>query len=108
MTINITADSIGDAASQLGLHDRPADIRITWRKGDPFGDWRPNAEFGCIVDATSVPGEEVKRCFKTEAEAARYLTALLKKHAAWVRDEKRKRAKEAKEAAKKKAASCGR
>lgn len=79
--LTIQAENVRDAASKLDLGYAPADIRITWRRGDIMtSDYGRNPEPGCIVDATSVPGEEVKRCFKTAAEAARYIAKMLKKH----------------------------
>jgi hypothetical protein len=75
-------------------HRRGKRIKIIWRRGESY-DYHTTHEQGCIVDATSVPGEEVKRCFKTAGEAVRYIAAMLKKHDAMVRETKAKRDQEA-------------
>ena len=102
MGIQVTAENVHDAMQKMGVTRPNGDITITWRRVDAFdSDYRIQHEYGCIVDATSFPGEEVKRMFKSAAEAARYIGALLKKHDDKVREmraqkekEKRQRARE--------------
>lgn len=98
MPITIQAENVHDAADKLNLGPARADIRITWRRGDAYSDYGRNPELGCIVDATSVPGEEVQRSFKTAAEAARYIAKMLKKHDDWAKKTKAERAKHEREA----------
>lgn len=80
MSITITANDVHDAANKLDLRHAPCDIRISWRRSDEMSDYGRIPMPGCIVDATSIPGEEVKRSFKTYGDAVRYIAAMLKKH----------------------------
>jgi hypothetical protein len=95
MALTIQAENIHDAAEKLGLRDSRADISIKWRRGPAF-DYRETPETGCIVDARSVPGEEVARAFKTSAEAVRYIAAMLKKHDQRAKEVKDERARKIK------------
>ena len=111
MSINITAENVHDAMQKMGLSMPRADIRINWRRGDMhLSDYGRIPEPGCIVDATSIPGEEVARSFTSTADALRYITAMLKKHDAYVKTTKEAEAKrlrhEARLAAAKKRAQC--
>src|SRR5688572_3248926 len=93
MTINITADSLHDAASQLGLGTGTAPIKIKWRTNAEYSDYGRNHEQGCIVDAVGCAGEEVQRSFKTSGEALRYIGSILRKHDAYAKKERIEREK---------------
>lgn len=97
MGITINANDIDDAANKLGLRRLPTDIRITWRRSDELTDFGRIPAPGCIVDATNVPGEEVKRCFKSSAEAVKYLAALFQKHDDCAKDARAQHAKRERE-----------
>lgn len=101
MTITICGNDIHDARNKLGMGKPRASISINWRSGSPDFDYGRIHEVGCIVDATDIPGEEVKQCFTTSAAAVRYIAGLLKKHDAYAREQKKKRAKEERERIKK-------
>lgn len=100
MSVNVTANTVDEAAYKLGVKGRRHGINIEWRKG-PHYDYEPQHEVGCIVDATDIQGEEVKRCFKTSAEALRYIAGLLKKHDDFAKEQRKKREKALREAARK-------
>lgn len=91
MAITIVAENISDAANKLGLSGRSAAIKIDWRRGEHY-DYQSKPEYGCIVDATSVPGEETKRAFAKSSDALRYIAAMFKKRDDFVRDDAKKRA----------------
>lgn len=100
MTVNVTAQTVDEAAHMLGIKGRRHGINITWRKGDQW-DYQPQHEVGCIVDATDISGEEVPRSFTSSAEALRYVAKLLKKHDDYARKQKLDREKHLREVAKK-------
>lgn len=91
MTISLTASDIHDARMQLGQRTPSGAIVIRWRLDPTDGSYGRLHATGCIVDATSIHGEEVPRRFQSAAEAMRYVGALLKRHDTFVRDETKKR-----------------
>jgi hypothetical protein len=90
MSINITAENVHDAADKLGIERRRSGINITWRRGADYGN---EPEQGCIVDATDISTEEVKRAFKSSKEALVYIASLLKRHDDYAKEKKAERDK---------------
>ena len=94
MSVTVTASTVHDAIHELGGHRRVGAIIIEWRKG-PYdvSSYLDNHAPGCIVDATAINGEEVKRAFPTSRAAVRYIASLLKKHDADAREQAKTAAK---------------
>ena len=89
MTITATAEDIYSLRQKIGYRALTGAVIIKWRSGDYGGVQKT----GCIVDATSVNGEEVPKCFTTAAQAISYISKLIKRHESFVIDRAKKEKK---------------
>lgn len=81
MSSNVRAEAqtLAELKNALALNGKSIDISIRWRPNWPMtrDQYRDGPVKGCIVDATTVPGQNVPMEFTTAKDALAYLGAII-------------------------------